>query len=196
MPFDGNGNFTPSSPSYPAVAGGTITAAKRNALDLDFADGLTNCITRDGQSPPTANLPMGSFKLTGLAAGANAGDSLRYEQRYEAIGGSISGRAYTAVSALAFSATPTFDASLSNTFSFGALTANVTSCTVSNATHGQTISIRVVQDATGGRTFAVPAGAKIGGGVNLLASGVSWLTMTYVGGSVNRWEGFWNSVPA
>lgn len=82
MPFDGNGNFTPSSPDYPAVAGGTITAAKRNAIDLDFANGLSNCVTRDGQSPPTANLPMGSFKLTGLAAGSTAGDSLRYEQLF------------------------------------------------------------------------------------------------------------------
>lgn len=196
MPFDGNGNFTPSSPSYPAVSGQSITAAKRNELDLDFATGLTNCVTRDGQSPPTANLPMGGFKLTGLAAGSTAGDSLRYEQRYAAVGGSIDGPSYTAPESVAFSATPTFDTTLSNTFYFGALTANVTACTLTGTQDGQTIRIRVVQDGTGARTFASPAGAKISGSVNATADGASWLTLTYVGGSVARWEGEWFSVPA
>lgn len=82
MPFDGSGNFVLPSPAYPAVSGTSIDANDRNTLDEGFATGLTNALTRDGQSPPTANIPMGSRKLTGLAAGTAAGDSLRYEQLY------------------------------------------------------------------------------------------------------------------
>lgn len=40
---------------------------------------------KDGQATPTANIPMGSFKLTGLAAGTAAGNSLRYEQGLQSI---------------------------------------------------------------------------------------------------------------
>ena len=46
----------------------------------DMATGLSNCVTRNGQSPPTTNLPMGGFKLTGLAAGTNANDSVNFSQ--------------------------------------------------------------------------------------------------------------------
>jgi hypothetical protein len=35
---------------------------------------------RDGQAPPTANLPMGNFKLTGLANGSAAADSVAFGQ--------------------------------------------------------------------------------------------------------------------
>jgi hypothetical protein len=109
-------------------------------------------------------------------------------------------RAYTNPVDVAFSATPTFDASASNVFWFGTLTANVTSCTINNPVSGQTIQIRVVQDGTGGRTFTVPAGAKIDSAPTTGANRVSWLTMTYVGTvngvAVNRWEGAWGDVPA
>jgi hypothetical protein len=48
-----------------------------------FAAGLTNCVTRDGQSPPSADLPMGGKKLVNLglatvgtdALSQNAGDA-------------------------------------------------------------------------------------------------------------------------
>jgi len=46
----------------------------------DFANGFANCVTRDGQSPALANIPMGGFKITGLAAGTTNGDAVRYEQ--------------------------------------------------------------------------------------------------------------------
>lgn len=82
MPFDGNGNYTLPSPSSPAISGAVITAAARNAIDTDLAAALSNCLTRDGQSPPSVNLPMGGKKLTNLAAGAVPGDSLRWEQLF------------------------------------------------------------------------------------------------------------------
>jgi hypothetical protein len=51
-----------------------------NAFTADIASGLSNCVTRDGQSPATADLPMAGFTLTGLGAGAANGESIRYEQ--------------------------------------------------------------------------------------------------------------------
>lgn len=80
MPYSGSGTFSPFTPGNPVVSGAVISATDHNNTIADIASGLSNAVTRDGQSPPTANLPMASFKLTGLAAGATAGDSVRYEQ--------------------------------------------------------------------------------------------------------------------
>lgn len=49
-----------------------------NAFTADVATGLTTAYTKDGQSTPTANLPMGGFKLTGLALATTLGDALSY----------------------------------------------------------------------------------------------------------------------
>lgn len=108
---------------------------------------------------------------------------------------SVHAGAYTPSATPAHSATPTFDAAASNVFEPAAMTSNVTSITISNAVAGQTIQIRFQQDGAGGRTVAVPAGAKIDGTPNTAASRVNWLIMTYssVGG---RWEGNWLTIPA
>jgi len=45
-----------------------------------FADPTKACINNGGTIAYAANQPMGSHKLTGLAAGSTAGDSVRYEQ--------------------------------------------------------------------------------------------------------------------
>lgn len=82
MPFNGSGTFTPYTPGNPVVTGTVISSTAFNNTQSDIASGLTNTITRDGQSPPSANLPMGGNKLTGLAAGTVAGDSLRWEQLF------------------------------------------------------------------------------------------------------------------
>ena len=80
IPWNGSGTFV-LDPSYsPEVDGTTIEAGRYNGLTTDIAAGITNTLTKDGQNVPTANLPMGSRKLTGLAAGTAAGDSVRYEQ--------------------------------------------------------------------------------------------------------------------
>ncbi len=49
-----------------------------NARDAIAAANLY--LRQDGTKPLTANWPVGSKKLTGLAAGSGAGDSVRYEQ--------------------------------------------------------------------------------------------------------------------
>lgn len=77
-PFNGSGTFT--LPGAALSDGQTVSAAEHNTLRNDLATALSDCVTRDGQSPATANLPMGGFKLTGLAAGSGNGESVRYEQ--------------------------------------------------------------------------------------------------------------------
>lgn len=103
--------------------------------------------------------------------------------------------AYTPATQPAHSATPTFDCAASNVFEPAELTGNVTAITLSSAAAGQTVQLRFVQDATGGRTVAVPAGAKVDGSINTAANRVSWLILTYSARGA-RWEGNWLQVPA
>lgn len=83
MPFSGGLYTFPSLPGSfnPAVEGQDATAAAWNTLAADLtANGLSMCITRNGTSTISANIPMAGFVLTGLGAGAANGQSLRYEQ--------------------------------------------------------------------------------------------------------------------
>ncbi len=79
MSFDGNGNYT-VPPGTAAVTGTAIDSAKYNAFWADLQTALSKALLRDGQSAALANIPMGGYKLTGLAAGSVAGDSVRWEQ--------------------------------------------------------------------------------------------------------------------
>lgn len=52
-----------------------ITASRMDADTNDIVtQGLGNCITRDGQGQPTANLPMATFRHTGVGDGASRTD--------------------------------------------------------------------------------------------------------------------------
>ena len=108
---------------------------------------------------------------------------------------SVHAGAYTPSLTPAHSAAPTFDCSTGNVFEPAALTGNVTSITLSNAVAGQTVQIRFQQDATGGRTVAVPSGAKVDGTPDTGANRVNWLVLTYSSRG-SRWEGNWLKVPA
>lgn len=74
--FNGSGVFVRSYSWVQDAANGLdILANRMDTEDNGFAGGLTNCVTRDGQSPPTANLPMGNFRITGLADPSLAQDA-------------------------------------------------------------------------------------------------------------------------
>ena len=62
-----NGSGTYNRAVSPYTAGTLITAATVNSEMDDIATALTGSMARDGQSPATANIPMGGFRLTGLA---------------------------------------------------------------------------------------------------------------------------------
>lgn len=88
MARNGTGTFittdgTRTGPNVAAqqkAASVKITASLFDTQLEDIAAGITQSISKDGQTTITANLPMNSFKLTGLAAGTGNGDSVRYQQ--------------------------------------------------------------------------------------------------------------------
>jgi len=85
MPFNGVGLFTRVYSWVTDAAGGILVRADRMDTDSDdIATGLSNCITRDGQSPATNDIPMGSHKITGLAAGVAADNAVNYAQVFTA----------------------------------------------------------------------------------------------------------------
>jgi hypothetical protein len=80
MSYNGSGTFNINSAGQPVVTGTVITSTAFNALTSDLANGLTTALTKDGQTTPTANIPMGNFKITGLAAGTAVADAVRLSQ--------------------------------------------------------------------------------------------------------------------
>ncbi len=79
MPYSA-GSFSLYATGNPVVTGTTISSSWANNTLSDIATGLSTCVLKDGSQTITANLPMSSFKITGLAAGSTNGDSVRYEQ--------------------------------------------------------------------------------------------------------------------
>lgn len=81
MAFDGNGNFNLIYNWQTDKANGIkIRADRMDGQESDIATGLTDCVTRDGQSPPSANLPMAAFKHTNVALASARTDYLRASQ--------------------------------------------------------------------------------------------------------------------
>lgn len=82
MSWNGSGTFNRLY-SWVAdkAAGLDISSVRMDADTNDIASqGFGNCLTRDGQGQPTANLPMNNFKHTGLASGAARTESVNLGQ--------------------------------------------------------------------------------------------------------------------
>lgn len=83
MSRNGSGTYSlPVNSWNPAVNAVSATAADWQSLIDDVETALTASLAADGQTPMTGNLAMGNNKLTGLAAGTAAGNSLRWEQLF------------------------------------------------------------------------------------------------------------------
>jgi hypothetical protein len=81
MAFNGTGTFvrlynwaTDENNSIP------ITASRMDDEFNGIATGLSNCITKDGQTTISANIPFNSKKITGLAVGSARTDSINVGQ--------------------------------------------------------------------------------------------------------------------
>lgn len=79
MSYNGSGTFSLVA-GNPVVTGTTISSTWANNTLNDIATGLSTAITKDGQTTPTANIPMGGYKITNLAAATLASDAPRYDQ--------------------------------------------------------------------------------------------------------------------
>lgn len=84
MPWNGSGVFTrqygTTGWQTDAAAGVKIVANRHDTNDGDLATGINTCLAKDGQNVPTANLPMGGFKHTGVAVAASLTDYARADQ--------------------------------------------------------------------------------------------------------------------
>lgn len=82
MPWNGSGIFNRIySWQSDKAAGINITASRMDGDTNDIAsNGFGNCLTRDGQGAPTANLPMATFRHTNVGNGQAATDYLAVGQ--------------------------------------------------------------------------------------------------------------------
>lgn len=102
MPWNGSGGFSRLySWIADKAAGLNITASRMDADSNDLAtSGFGNCLTRDGQGQPTANLPMATFRHTGVGNAANRTDYAALNQAQDGlIGWTIAGGSADALTA-------------------------------------------------------------------------------------------------
>lgn len=175
MSFNGSGTFLINTSGQPVVTGTVISSTAFNALTADLATGLSTCLTKDGQTTPTANIPMGANKITGLGSGTSATDAANLGQvqtstakLIASISGTdtITGSLSPALTAYAAGQMFYFVAAGDNT---GAVTLNINSLGAKSITKfgstallageiksGQTVVI--VYDGTRFQTVSVPTG--------------------------------------
>lgn len=95
MPYNGTGNFSPpASPYFPTVPGTVIESGKFNYIITDIATGLSNCLTRDGQTRWAGHQRASGFRLQGLGDGLDPSDAVTKQQldeKLDANGGEILG---------------------------------------------------------------------------------------------------------
>lgn len=78
MPWNGSGQFNRTTGVFTGatvwddsrVAGRTVRTDDHDTHDEDIATGLENTVTRDGQNSPSENLPMATFRHTGVGNAA------------------------------------------------------------------------------------------------------------------------------
>ena len=80
MSYNGSGTFNINSAGQPVVSGTVISSTAFNALTADLATGLSTALTKDGQTTPTANISLGTYKITNLGVGTAATDAARVSQ--------------------------------------------------------------------------------------------------------------------
>jgi len=81
MPFNGSGTFTRNyNWVNDKIAGTPITASRMDAEFDNYANGLGQTITKDGQTILTGNIPFNNYKITGLGNGSARNDSIALGQ--------------------------------------------------------------------------------------------------------------------
>lgn len=160
MSFNGSGTFQINTAGQPVVTGTVISSTAFNALTADLATGLSTCVTKDGQTNPTANLPMAGYKLTGLGSGSANTDSAtlgQVQSNTVSLIGSISGTntitgsLSPAIAAYAAGQMFWFVAANANT---GATTININSLGAKSITKNGTTAL-AANDIKSGQTVVI-----------------------------------------
>ena len=127
MARDGSGVYTLPQPAF---VGGTVISSTAVNSDLsDIGTALTQSIAKDGQTTPTANLPMGGLKHTGVG---NSTARTQYAAAGQVQdGGLVTLGAVAGTNAITASATPAITAyALGQKFSFLPAAANTGAVTI------------------------------------------------------------------
>lgn len=79
MAFNGSGGWSLPA-GQPVVTGTVISSTTQNVLVADIQTSFGMCVVKDGQQTITANLPMATFRHTGVGAAVALTDYARYDQ--------------------------------------------------------------------------------------------------------------------
>lgn len=141
MPYNGSGVFSLVA-GNPVVTGTVISSTVQNNTMSDIANnGLTNCLTKDGQQTPTADIPMGGFHITGLAAATTRDEAVNAGQIQDggmvalaSVTGTDTITATTAPAITAYAAGQEFDLPVAGPNTTNNVTLNITSIGAKNVT--------------------------------------------------------------
>ena len=87
MAFNGSGTFNRIYNWVNDKANGfKITASRMDGEFDGIATGLSQCITKDGQTTISANIPMANYKFTGLGNGSSRTDSIAWLHNFASLG--------------------------------------------------------------------------------------------------------------
>ena len=181
MPRNGAGTFSRSNGTYTgsnvwdqdAAADIAIESARHDTHDQDIADALTASLAKDGQTSPTASLPMAGFRHTNVGAATARTDYARASQCQDGAfsfggtsGGSLSAYTLTLTPAPAAYVAGMLVSFIANHTNTGAATLNLNGVGA--------IAIRFGSGAT-----ALPAGAiQNGGVVTVMHNGTYWMLLS------------------
>lgn len=128
MPRNGSGTYTLPA-GNPVVTGTTISSTVQNNTMSDVATALTGSIAKDGQTTPTANLPMGTYRHTNVGNGIAATDYAALGQTQSAVYQMLS--SVSGVDTITATLSPTLTAyAAGNTFRFVSAGANTGAVTI------------------------------------------------------------------
>jgi hypothetical protein len=159
MPRNGSGTYSLPA-GNPVVTGTTISSTTHNNTMSDVATALTNSLAKDGQTTPTANLPLGGFKFTGMGTGSASTDSATLGQiqaqaylYLASVSGTDTITASTSPVTAAYAAGQTFRfvAAATNT---GAVTININSLGAKSITKNGTTAL-AAGDITSGAAYQI-----------------------------------------
>lgn len=80
MSWNGTGTYVLNPAYTPEAPGNVVDSTRYNGALTDIANGITASLAKNGENVPTANLGMGGFKHTNVAAAAVAGEYVEYAQ--------------------------------------------------------------------------------------------------------------------
>lgn len=167
MPRNGSGDFSLYTPGNPVVDGTTIDPDVHNNTLEDIAQALTESLAVDGQTVPTANLPMGGAKHTGAGAATASGQYLVYAQDSADLGNNNNFGSTTFDGIVSMSANPINEAdrvdvaSVAGTTNIDTAAANYIRITGTNAITGFTLGNGNRRRVVAGGAFTVTTGASL-----------------------------------